>query len=269
MKIFSTGLIAIITVYGVLIGQPTLSDMTSLPPTGLNLLEHERIKKERHSLQKIRNVVNKAFNQKSKKSKIKRDQKSKKASSKQLLSRAVVKQQELVAPHLHKLLERSFASPELAKKKISVHLNKIDIRNAVGLVAKMAGITCVVDGDVQGYISDIKLHEISVGCALQLLLSSNSPQLALLKHHDIWRVVTLPVAATMLRDQLGELEDQQYGQQIVTIFHAKWDDAFKKRVEHLWQGVVGNKSAKDGVYVMSGYSILCQTCGERASSKCL
>lgn len=254
MKNFSSVFIVMITMYGMLIGQPALSDITPLPPTGLNLLEHERIKKEHQSLQKIKNVMTKVFDDTSKKSKIERAKKSKKKldknSRKKSLTQIALKQQSVQVPHLHKLLEQSFASPELAAKKISVHLKKIDIRNALELIAKMAGITCVVDGDVQGYISDIKLQEIAVGSALQLLLSSNNPALALLKQHDVWRVVTLPVAATMLCDQLGVLEEQQYGQQVVTIFHAKWDDAFKKRVEHLWQGVVGNKTAKDGVYVM-------------------
>lgn len=248
MKIFNSSLIFIAASCVMLIGQPTLSDITPLPPTGLNLLEYERIKKERQSLQKIRSVVTKAFDDKRKKSKTKRSKKSHKNPGQKLLVQATSKQHD--ASVLYKLLNQSFSYPELATKKISLHLRKIDIRKALELVAKMANITCVVDRDVEGYIPDIKFHEITVGCALQLLLSSNNPPLGLIKQHDIWRVVTMPVAAMMLRDQLGELEDQQYGQQVVTIFHAKWDDAFKKRVEHLWQGIVGNKTAKEGAYIM-------------------
>ncbi len=250
MKFFNSLLIFIAASCVMLIGQPTLSDISPLPPTGLNLLEYERIKKERQSLQKIRSVVTKAFDDKRKKSKTKRSKKSHKNPGQKLLVQATSKQHDASASALYKLLNQSFSSPELATKKISLHLRKIDIRKALELVAKMANITCVVDRDVEGYIPDIKFHEITVGCALQLLLSSNNPPLGLIKQHDIWRVVTMPVAAMMLRDQLGELEDQQYGQQVVTIFHAKWDDAFKKRVEHLWQGIVGNKTAKEGAYIM-------------------
>lgn len=250
MKLLQVTIISVFLIVHLLSGQPTLSDIPIVPPTGLNLLEHERMRREQQSMQKIENIVSRVVSQKSDLKKKKRFEKEKIKLACNHAGNAQTKQQEIVTPHLYKLLENFYRSPDLAKKKISLHFKKTDIKRALELIAKMGQITCVVDSDVTGYIDDIKLENMSVGASLQLLLSSNNPRLALLKLHDIWRVVRIPVAAEALSEQVSMLEDEEYAQEVVTLFHAKWDEHFKKRIENLWHGIVGSKSAKEGSYVM-------------------
>lgn len=218
---------------------------TEIPPTGLNLLEYDRKQREDKSIKKIKRIVTQNSRQKKRKSKKKIP---KQKNIKNTNCKLEKKKDSIFL--LNRILNETYLLPSLSQKKITLHLKKIDVRQAIALVAKMSDITCVVDTNVCGKIIDMRLDDVSVGEALQLLLESNSPRLALIKSCDVWRVVTIPVAEEILQEKVALLENQQYSQKTVTLFHARWDDSLKRRIEHLWHGIIGKKNTEDGSYIM-------------------
>jgi type IV pilus assembly protein PilQ len=237
--------------YFILVGQllcaqKTHSEVSLVPPTGLNLIGHERAQKEQQSLKKIENIVSRVVARKKlsgNRNKLTRRKNA--TNSTQLFQRA----EQNITPYFNKILKETYLVPELSQKKISLHLKKTDIKKALALISKMGKISCIVDANIQGNIRDLKLENISIGAAIQLLLESNSPRLALVRHHDVWRVVTIPVAQELLQDQIIALEEQGYLHDNMTFFHAKWDESLKRRVEHLWLGIVGKKASSEGAYI--------------------
>lgn len=226
-------------------GQPTLEDIHLVPPTGLNLLEHERLNREKQSMKTIEGIVARVLSDKAKQV----GNKASKGSSAQKKIDFHQTKQEALDPMLHHILKKMYQSPEL-DKKISFHFKEIAIRRALELIAKMGGITCVIDNDVTGYVDDIKLDGVSIGQAFHILLSANAPRLALLKQGSVWRVVRLSIAQEALAHKLKALREEAYTQEVVTLFHVKFDEPFKKRIETLWEKMVGKKAEQGNVYLM-------------------
>ena len=79
-------------------------------------------------------------------------------------------------PLYRKIMEESFyKDPQLFKKNVSLKLKDSDIREAIELVNRAAGLNFVIDPRVIGIISDINLRNVSVASALKIILSANSP----------------------------------------------------------------------------------------------
>ncbi len=234
---------------------PVRSEVENIPPSATNLLAQERLEHEDKSIKKIQALVAKALakqnkkknNKKRKKTKEKKAKPAKK--SKKIGAAPATSSSSTISSYQHRILEEQFASPELQVKNITCKFKDTSIRDAILLVSKLAGIECVVDGDVDGRVKNLEIKDVTVGAALHILLTSHVPRFALVRHLGVWRVVALPVALELLKDAVGQLEQSDFLQCIETMYHAKWDAQFKARLEKLWQGIVGVGGEK-GVYLM-------------------
>ncbi|MFC1894444.1 hypothetical protein ACFLYH_00675 [Candidatus Dependentiae bacterium] len=156
----------------------------------------------------------------------------------------------LVSTEMKDILNKNYQDLKLLKKTISLKLKDIHIREAIELIAKAAGYDFIIDSNVTGKINNLFLKDISIASALKIILSSNRPQLALIKDLDIYRILKLNDAVSFLKQEATELKQKKIVSDFLTISNAKITESFKLRVEKMWQGITVNKAEKDGYYLV-------------------
>ena len=236
-------------------------DRTNLPPSPTTLLRHEREEQEQNTLKGIEKVVEGVLKKQgrhrrkraAKASKSIRDKRANVSLKKlalQDVAHALNKQTAEYARRIRTLIEQQYSHKDLVAAKLSLTIKNVSIKHAVDLISKTTGITFVVDADVEGQVREFQFKDFSLGSALYLLLNNNNPRLALLHEHEVWRVVRLPMAVECLQDEAYELIERDYMSECMTLYHARWDDDFKKRIEKLWQGIVGGIQGINGTYLV-------------------
>lgn len=236
-------------------------DLSQVPPLDLDLIKHEKKEQDASSMQNIKKVMAEVLAEDTQKEKANRlvknktklaklmknltqeeNNKSKKKNGKDTVKNAVSRD-------VRRLLDRQYHDEELVSRKVSMILKHADIRETLACMSKMTGVHLVIDTDVIGTIPNVELKEVPLGAALHIVLTNNNPRLALLKDFGVWRVVRLPVALERLSHVVDDETDLDYQSSCKTLFNARWDEAFKKRVEKLWQGIAGSID-KNGLYIM-------------------
>ncbi len=149
-----------------------------------------------------------------------------------------------------KILDSSYKDSQLQEKNVSVKLKNTNVREAIELIGKSVGLDFVVDPVVSGMVSNIYLKNVSAGSALNIILSSNNPRLALIKDLGIWRILKLQDAIQVLKNKTEKLKQKGFLSDFATIQYAKWTESFKHRVEKMWLGVVGSQTEKEGYYIV-------------------
>jgi type IV pilus assembly protein PilQ len=67
---------------------------------------------------------------------------------------------------------------------------------------------------------------------------------------NIWKITTISRAKERLFTLAQDRLEKDYLSECVTLFNAKWDEELKKRLEKLWQGIIGAQGGKCGTYII-------------------
>ncbi|MCK4517915.1 hypothetical protein KAT92_04005, partial [Candidatus Babeliales bacterium] len=151
-----------------------------------------------------------------------------------------------ISPDTRRLLHEQYADPVLSNKKISLSLKRANTRDVISFLAKSSGLNFVVDPDVKGVLHAINFVDVSLATALQSLLQSNQPSLALVKEQNIFRIVPLVRASECLAVQDGE----DFEATSIPLMRMSLGAAQKKQIESLWRGVIGSQSPGAQIYLV-------------------
>jgi type IV pilus assembly protein PilQ len=146
------------------------------------------------------------------------------------------------------LLRSQYNDSKLKKKKISLSLKGGDIRDVIALIGKSAGINFIIDDDVNGKVPMLHLDDVSVAAALSIVLSNNRPKLAVVKEHDVWRIVRMVMAKEILIAQQEEEKEHDMRRAIVLLENTPWSETMKMQLEKMWLNIVGEMAQKPGFY---------------------
>jgi len=151
-----------------------------------------------------------------------------------------------LSPDTRRLLHEQYADPVLTNKKILLSLKRANTRDVISFLAKSAGLNFVVDPDVKGVLHAINFVDVSLATALQSLLQSNRPPLALIKEQNIYRIVPLARASECLTVQDGE----DFEAASIPLMRMSLGAAQKKQIEQFWAGVTGPKALDARIYLV-------------------
>lgn len=208
-----------------------------MPPFNTNLVHQEQEENSKESLKKIENIVQHAVKE------------HEEPPVNQRLLQPPVENVQRIDQERALLLDGVYKDPMLLEKKISVHIKKISIKKAIDLINKLSGVMFVVDPDVSGIVEEFKVENVSLAVALQLMLNSSHPRLALVNTFGVWRIMHHTFALELLKAQEYERAALDSSSAIYTVQHAKFDDQCKIRLEKLWDGVIGDMKGKPGFYI--------------------
>ncbi|MCF7799784.1 hypothetical protein K9L05_03130 [Candidatus Babeliales bacterium] len=152
------------------------------------------------------------------------------------------------------LLLEIYENKELTNKTVTLKLKDADIRYVIELVSKASDLNFIIDPSVSGRISNINIENVSVAAALNVILSSNNPKLALINEFGIWRILKLQDAIKLLKDKSEDFIFKDFVSSFVTIKNIKFTESFKLRVEKMWHGIindiVNNEKEKSNYYIV-------------------
>lgn len=253
ISVVSTWLCVAISLYGDSAVLPDVRsyDLSGIPPSATEMLREERKGYEAQSIKSIKKIVDDAVakkNGQSKKGVEKKTKKSEKSPTKKALKTALntLMQQSALSQEMIDILEKQLDDPELAEKTISIHLKKMPFKDALAVVSKSSGIQLVVDGDVTGDVQELKFDNVPVAAALHSILTCNEPRLTIMKDFGVWRIMKMQTAREMFAGMAAREREKDFSAAIVSMMHAKWNDALKTRIEKLWQGITqGNNCNND------------------------
>lgn len=225
-----------------------------LPPLKTTLVRHELDARSKAALQKVENIVRSAVQEhehrvQNKKAHRKIYARVKKTAAPCHEKKCALVQQKNDEQENALLLDQVYRDPELIQKKISLHIKKTSIKNALEMINKLSDMSFVVDPHVTGDIDEVKVQQVPLAIALQLILNGVQPRLGLVKTLGVWRVMHHALALELLRVNALQQRALDYGSSTHTMHHAKWDDKFKVRLEKLWDGVIGDQKGKPGTYI--------------------
>ena len=145
-----------------------------------------------------------------------------------------------------RLLQDQYNDPILSSKKISLSLKRANTRDVLSFLAKSAGLNFIIDPDVKGVLRAINFTDVALATALQSLMQSNQPALALVKEKNIYRIVPLIRASECLVVQDGE----DFEAASIALMRTSLGAEQKKQIEQLWRGVVGPPSPDARFYLV-------------------
>lgn len=217
-------------------------DLSMIPPSATQMLRQEREEQETQSIQSIKKIVDSAVTKKNnthKKNSSKKSKTCKKSPTKKNLQTALnsLLQQSELSQDMIDILEKQLDDPELQDKKISLHIKKMPVSDALAVVSKSTGVQLVIDGDVAGTVQELKFDDVPVAAALHSILTCNQPRLTIIKDFGVWRVMTMQTAREMFAGMAAREREKDFSASVFNIMHAKWNDALKTRIEKLWQGI--------------------------------
>lgn len=226
-----------------------------IPPRIHDLIKKENDKKDAETLHKIKDVVEKIANKNNIKSDNKKNKKDKsnyenkreglgyQSSGSNVIWDAL--KNPLLEREIRKRLEEQYNDLAKVDKKVSLRLKKANIKTVFNQISKMTDVKILVDQDICGDVENIDLNEVSLLAVVRLIISSNNPPLAVVKDCDVWRITKLVTAIDMFKFLSQQALENDYLYECFTVLNAKWEDAFKKRIEALWNGIVGEKDKND------------------------
>ncbi len=223
----------------------------TIPPTNSLLAKQEYDRKEKKQLQNINSIVERVVNEENEECYDKKPAQKKRKKNKhknctkcprgntqqQAATKAVV---DLLVPEIRLLLEKQYDDILLTEKKVTIKLHEVSLRKAIELVGKLTDINFVMDADVDGYIRNFSFNDASLAAVLSILLSNNLPRLALINDRGVWRILKQNVAIEELKVKAEKSIEQDTVADYITIHYVNWNAEFKKRIEQLWNGIVGH-----------------------------
>ncbi len=219
-------------------------DVEYLPPMASDLIQRERASERGEQLESIRKII-----VDSSKSGKKVKHTGKKVQSQGLMLQ-VLAQQAAIDQEIFDLVKKQYECAELQEAKISLQVKKMQIKDVMKLVGRLTNIPFVVDSDVHGEVADFSVHQLPLAAALQSVLASNQPRLALMKDLGVWRVMKYDAA----KEHFGGLVARERAQDVVAGIHVltqvQWTAALKQRIEKLWQGLVQASPEKQFFYMV-------------------
>jgi len=239
-------------------------DLSGLPPSATRLLRQEREYNETQALASVKEIMEQVVTEKKNDKKLQQNGNGKKTAKKCLSNKAVksavlnslicntLGAKNSVPYEVTEILQKQYFDPELENKKVTMHLKKMPIRDALALVSKTSGLQLIIDGDVTGEVQELILEDVPLAAALHSILGSNQPRLALVKDLGVWRVLKLQTAQELFAGDAARQHEKDFAAVVITIEHAKWNDALKQRIEKLWLGITqgNNNGDKQNVYLM-------------------
>jgi type IV pilus assembly protein PilQ len=234
-------------------------DVSDLPPSPSNLLKEAGKAQDKKEKQEIEQIIKRVIKSSDKELEEQAEKlvsdKDKLAQFLTFLPKDILQEEErekdlTVSKEVKDLLDLQYKDPELLRKNISLKLKNTDVRQAIELIGKTADLDFFIDPRVGGIVNNIHLKEVSVGSALNIILSGNKPKLALVKDLEIFRIVLLSDAIYLLKNRAQDLFEQDFVSDFITIYNAKWSESFKLRLEKMWFGIVGEAAEKDGYFLV-------------------
>lgn len=225
-------------------------DLSQVPPTTLDLFKKDLEKRDTETLDAFKHVVQDSLQHHHEK-KNKKDVANKlpqKALKTALASMLV--QQNAAAQGIIDIVQKQLEAPELQEKTVSLHLKAMPLKEALALISKSSGVQLVVDADVSGNIQELRLDNIPLAAALNSILGSNEPRLALLKDFGVWRVMKMQTARELFTSISSRERERDFAPLIKSLMYVKWNDALKTRIEKLWQGITQASSDKQNMYLV-------------------
>lgn len=217
--------------------KPAQYDLSNMPPRDSSLIFKDAQQQDRKKLHSIKRLVDKALQPK------------KEPRSKEIK----LKNQQLVQQSIHQdlitMIDAVYADPELEAKKVTLSMKASQVQDLLRALAQAAGITLVVDADVTGNVKPMHFEKVPLAAALKSIVSSHTPRLVLFKEHAVWRVMTFKTAHEYYAGRAAYVRGLLYHDHAIVMEHAVWNDDFKKRVEKIWQGIVGPQE-KDKTYLV-------------------
>ncbi len=217
--------------------KPAQYDLSNMPPRDSSLILKDAQQQDRKKLHSIKRLVDKALQPK----------------KEPRLKEIKLKNQQLVQQSIHQdlitMIDAVYADPELESKKVTLSMKASQVQDLLHALAQAAGITLVVDADVTGNVKPIHFEKVPLAAALKSIVSSHTPRLVLFKEHAVWRVMTFKTAQEYYAGRAAYVRGLLYHDHAIVMEHAVWNDDFKKRVEKIWQGIVGPQE-KDKTYLV-------------------
>lgn len=230
-------------------------DSMEVPPRTHDLIKQEYDKKESENLKKIENVVEKVTDKhEQKKSKKRAKLNDVVHTGKNGVSASVGQSSSSIWDSLKNsaleieirhTLESHYQMLSKINKTVSLNLKKADIKTVFNLISKLTDTKFLVDQDVYGDVENIDLNEVALPAVVRLLTGVGNVPLAVINDCDTWRITKLATAIDMFKLSAQEALDNDYLNECLTIVNAKWDDGLKKRIECLWNGIIGEKGKND------------------------
>lgn len=218
---------------------PDYQELEHVPPTGFNLLQDERLRLNNQDHQAIRTIVENVVTEQQQKNVISSAQTAQPTSQQKPLSQAMIT-----------LLDQAYLDPALQNDTMAYHFKQLPIREALKIVSSMSPVPLIIDGDVSGFIENLTIDRCTVGTGLSILLSNNTPRLALIKEDNVFRVVTRTTALERLHHKAQKQEYEHYRHAVTTVHHAKWDDRLKKQITDLWKGIIATDESSKQAYLV-------------------
>ena len=222
-----------------------------IPPRMTTLVEHERAARSQKDLKKIEKIVLDSLSKKKKKKRSSRKKRSVAKSG----NRSILKKNQAPAQASLRdsdgdlLLSRVYQDAALSSTIVSLNLKKTSVKKAVELLAQRSSLPFVVDPSVTNEIDECKVDNVPVAVALQLILDGTRPRLGIIKQFDVWRIVHYDLALALLKTEDRALSEHDQASICYTMHHAKWDDAFKARVQKLWDDFLGDRKKNNGTFI--------------------
>jgi type II secretory pathway component GspD/PulD (secretin) len=196
-----------------------------IPPFVSNLIKSEREHWQEERKQEIKQVVKEALVEKDRKKEIKPVSLSK---------------------EMRRYLSMQYDDPLLVSKKISLSLKDVSVRDAIELIGKTVGFNFLVDPDVRGRVQLLSFKDIPLGIVMRHILQSNSPRLALIRDHGLFRITRLRPAKDIALVQ----QEKDYLCTIISLEHIILRPKQKKLIKKLWRGIIAEYVGKPGFYML-------------------
>ena len=229
-------------------------DLSSIPPSATHMLREERKDREAESLDSVKKVVQEVVQAEKQKKKESKKKKGKKAKTVSALTASTVKdvlaQKQAQAQEVATLLYQQYQDTILMGKRVTLQLKQMPVKEAIALLSKVTDVVVIVDADVVGTVQPMRLEAVPLNAALRSILSSNNPPLALVKDLGVWRVMRLPAAQEMMVTVAARQREKDIQARSYTVAHTHWNDAFKQRLEKLWQGMIQADADKQNFYLV-------------------
>lgn len=157
------------------------------------------------------------------------------------------------------ILKNIFDDNELAGKRISFLTKPAPVVDVLELVRRRAGLDMVIDSDVNGTTQKISCVDCTVGDILELVLSTNTPRLALIKFGNVWRIMLYEKAVEFI----DKKQKEDYVSKVINVYNAKFDTDFIAQVQKMWDSIT--QDAK-GLHKYITFNMACRKIFVHSSS---
>lgn len=231
-------------------------DLSGVPPSATKLLRKERKENEAQTIESFKKIVQDLATKKKNRRSSGRKPSMKKNGTKMPSGKGInplammMLQQKTVSQDLIDVVQKQLEDPELTEKFVSLHVKKMPTKDVIALLGKSTGVQFVVDSDITGTLQELRLDNIPLAAALASILTSNDPRLALIKDFGVWRIIKMQAAIDMFANMAARQREKEFSSSVLPIAYTTWNDAFKARIEKLWQGISRNNPDPNNNYIV-------------------